>query len=72
MFGQVKNPGSYPVQSGTTVLQLLSLAGGLTPKGAANRVVVVRVVDGTKKEAKIKLTDIVKPGDTVVVPERFF
>jgi len=29
-------------------------------------------VDGTKKEAKIKLTDIVKPGDTVVVPERFF
>ena len=72
VFGQVKNPGSYPVQSGTTVLQLLSLAGGLTPKGATNRVAVVRIVDGTKKEARIKLTDIVKPGDTVVVPERFF
>jgi len=72
VFGQVKNPGSYPVQSDTTVLQLLSLAGGLTPKGATNRVAVVREVDGDKKETKIKLTDIVKPGDTVVVPERFF
>jgi polysaccharide export outer membrane protein len=72
VFGQVKNPGSYPVQSDTTVLQLLSLAGGVMPKGATNRVAVVRVVNGTKKEAKIKLTDIVKPGDTVVVPERFF
>jgi polysaccharide export outer membrane protein len=72
VFGQVKNPGSYPVQSDTTVLQLLSLAGGVMPKGATNRVAVVRVVNGTKKEAKIKLTDLVKPGDTVVVPERFF
>jgi len=72
VFGQVKNPGSYPVQSDTTVLQLLSLAGGVMPKGATNRVAVVRVVEGTKREAKVKLTDIVKPGDTVVVPERFF
>jgi polysaccharide export outer membrane protein len=72
VFGQVKNPGSYPVQSDTTVLQLLSLAGGVMPKGATNRVAVVRVVEGTKREDKVKLTDIVKPGDTVVVPERFF
>ena len=72
VFGQVKNPGSYPVQSDTTVLQVLSLAGGVTPKGATNRVAVVRVVEGSKTETKVKLTDIVKPGDTVVVPERFF
>jgi polysaccharide export outer membrane protein len=72
VFGQVKNPGSYPVQSDTTVLQLLSLAGGVMPKGATNRVAVVRVVNGTKKEARVKLTDIVEPGDTIVVPERFF
>ena len=72
VFGQVKNPGSYTVQSDTTVLQLLSLAGGVMPKGATNRVAVVRVVNGTKKEVKVKLIDIVQPGDTVVVPERFF
>ena len=54
------------------MLQLLSLAGGVMPKGATNRVAVVRVVEGTKREDKVQLTDIVKPGDTVVVPERFF
>ena len=54
------------------MLQALSLAGGVMPTGATNRVAVVRVVDGRKKEVKVKLTDIVQPGDTIVVPERFF
>src|SRR4051794_31948204 len=31
--GQVKSPGAYAVDSGTTVLQLLSLAGGVTDRG---------------------------------------
>lgn len=30
VFGHVKNPGAYPIQQGTTVLQALSLAGGVT------------------------------------------
>lgn len=72
VFGQVKNPGSYPVQSDTTVLQVLSLAGGVLPTGAMNRLQVIRVVAGAKKEFKVKLTEGVNPGDTIVVPERFF
>ena len=72
VFGQVKNPGSYPVQSDTTVLQVLSLAGGVLPTGAMNRLQVIRVVAGAKKEFKVKLTEGVNPGDTLVVPERFF
>ena len=72
VYGQVRNPGSYPIRSGTTVLQALSLAGGVTPTGATNRLNVIRVVNGAKKELRIKLTDILQPGDTVVVPERFF
>jgi polysaccharide biosynthesis/export protein len=72
VFGQVKNPGSYPVQSDTTVLQVLSLAGGVLPTGAMNRLQVIRVVAGVKKEFKVKLTEGVNAGDTIVVPERFF
>lgn len=34
VFGQVKNPGAYPVQRNTTVLQALSLAGGVNERGA--------------------------------------
>jgi polysaccharide export outer membrane protein len=72
VFGQVKNPGAYAIQKDTTVLQALSLAGGVTENGAMNRVKVVRLVKGEKKELKVKLTDLVKPGDTIIVPERFF
>ena len=72
VFGQVKNPGSYPIQSDTTVVQVLSLAGGVSLSGATNRVDVIRVVGGAKKEFRVKLTEIVRPGDTIVVPERFF
>ncbi|MGH9384231.1 MAG: SLBB domain-containing protein [Vicinamibacterales bacterium] len=70
--GQVRNPGAYPVESGMTLLQALSLAGGVTDKGAAGRSKVIRDVNGKKKELKLKLTDLVKPGDTIVVPDRFF
>ena len=73
VFGQVKNPGAYAlVQRDTTVLQALSLGGGVTENGAMNRVKVIRIVNRDKKELKVKLTDMVRPGDTVVVPERFF
>jgi polysaccharide export outer membrane protein len=73
VFGQVKNPGAYSLtERETTVLQALSLAGGVTENGAMNRVKVIRIVKGDKKEVKTKLTDLVKPGDTVIVPERYF
>jgi polysaccharide biosynthesis/export protein len=72
VFGQVKNPGAYSIQKDTTVLQALSLGGGLTENGAMNRIRIVRIVNGEKKEVKVKLTDLVKPGDTIIVPERYF
>ena len=73
VFGQVKNPGAYALQSAeTTVLQALSLAGGVTDRGATNRIKIVRVVNGEKKEIKVKLRDLVLPGDTIIVPEKYF
>jgi polysaccharide export outer membrane protein len=72
VFGQVKTPGSYPIKTDTTVLQALSLAGGVLPTGAMNRTRVMRTVNGENEETRVELTDLVKPGDTLVVPERFF
>ena len=72
VFGQVRNPGAYPVARATTVLQVLSLAGGVTDRGSTARIKIIRVIDGQKKEIKAKLNDPVQPGDTVMVPERFF
>jgi polysaccharide export outer membrane protein len=70
--GQVKASGAYAVERGTTVLQALSLAGGVTDRGAEGRVRILRTVDGKKTEIRARLTDVVVPGDTIVVPERFF
>lgn len=72
VFGQVKSPGAYPIQRDTTVLQALALAGGVTDRGATNRIKVVRMEKGKTVEVSAKLTDIVRPGDTLIVPERFF
>lgn len=72
VFGQVRNPGEYPVRSDTTVLQALSLAGGVTDRGSTGRIRIVRLVDGEKKEISARLNDLVQPGDTVIVQERFF
>jgi polysaccharide export outer membrane protein len=73
VFGQVRNPGAYSLQQqNTTVLQALSLAGGVTDRGSTSRIQIIRIVNGNKKEIKVKLTDVVQPGDTVVVRERFF
>jgi polysaccharide biosynthesis/export protein len=74
--GQVARPGPYKFQEGMTVLQVLTLAGGVTPRGAAGRSRIVRTVkeDGEdkRKELKARMEDLVEPDDTIVVPERFF
>jgi polysaccharide export outer membrane protein len=72
VFGQVRNPGAYPVQRNTTVLQALSLAGGINERGATGRIRIVRMEKGKTVEVRVKLTDIVRAGDTIMVPERFF
>jgi polysaccharide export outer membrane protein len=73
VFGQVRNPGAYPFrQKKTTVLQALSLAGGVTDRGSTTRIQIVRIVGGEKKEMRVELDDLVEPLDTIIVPERFF
>jgi polysaccharide biosynthesis/export protein len=72
VFGQVKAPGAYAIQKDTTVMQALALAGGVTENGAMNRIKIVRLINGEKKEIKVKFTDIVKAGDTIIVPEKYF
>jgi polysaccharide export outer membrane protein len=73
VFGQVKNPGAYPLQqTDTTVLQALSLAGGVTESAATNRIKIIRMENGKKQEVRVKLGDLVKPGDTIIIAERYF
>jgi polysaccharide biosynthesis/export protein len=69
--GEVRGAGSFAVPDGTTVRQVLALAGGPTEKGAMHRVRVMRLEEGEQRAHRVDLDDPVKPGDTVVVPEVF-
>jgi polysaccharide export outer membrane protein len=68
--GQVKNPGAYTYERGLSVLQAISLAGGLTDKGSNRRLKVIRSLNGKKTEQGIDLYDAIQPGDTLVIPQR--
>jgi polysaccharide biosynthesis/export protein len=68
--GQVRSPGAYTFERGLTVLQAISLAGGLTEKGSSRRIKVVRAVKGKKTQQGIDLADAIQPGDTLVIPQR--
>jgi polysaccharide biosynthesis/export protein len=72
IFGQVRSPNAYTIQKGTTVLQALALAGGVTENAATNRIDIIRIVAGKEKRIRVKMTDIVLPGDTIDVPQRYF
>jgi polysaccharide biosynthesis/export protein len=70
--GSVARPGPIRYQEGMTLLQALTVAGGVTERGSQKRAKVLRTVKGKKEEVKIQLSDVVQPEDTIIVPERFF
>ena len=48
------------------------MAGGVTERGAQSRTKIQRIVNGSLVEIKARMSDLVKPNDTLVVPQRFF
>lgn len=73
VLGEVKAPGPYAVAPNMTLQQLLALAGGQSADAALNRVRIARFENGVRVELKnVKLTELVRPGDTVIVPTRFW
>ena len=71
--GEVKIPGSYVIEGDLTVMQAIAMAGGVTERGAPNRVRIFRRTDSKQQEVKgIKLSDLVRAGDTIDVPQRYF
>ena len=73
IYGQVRNPAQLPLEPGLTVLQALSLGGGLTELASVNKVTIRRrAPDGLLRSFQAKLDDLVKPGDVIFVDEGLF
>ncbi len=62
--GQVRSPGAVRVETGSTVLQVLALAGGLNERGTTRGLRIQR--DGKYVE-DVNLDTVVLPGDTLIV-----
>jgi polysaccharide export outer membrane protein len=70
--GFVKNPGSYVLDTGTTVSQAIILAGGLSERGTDRRIRVSREVSGRTVDIAVDLDDKLKPNDEIKIRARFF
>jgi polysaccharide export outer membrane protein len=73
ILGEVQKPAMYKLEPNLTVLQAISLAGGVTPKGSDRRVEIKRSgKDGQQLVIKPKPNDLVQPDDVIRVKESIF
>ncbi len=73
IYGEVQAPGSYKIQRNMNLMQLLSQAGGLTPRGTQRGIKIKRQNDAGETETiKPELTDMVQDDDVVFVKESLF
>lgn len=78
VLGEVARPGTFAYQDQMSVVQAITLAGGLKGLAAGNRVVLTRVVEGVEQKYVVPFDDIsngrapnvpLQPGDILYVPE---
>jgi polysaccharide export outer membrane protein len=73
VYGEVTHGGSYRLEPGMTVMQALSLAGGVTPRGSEKNAKLRRKrTDGTWIETPARPTDLVGADDVVFIRESIF
>jgi polysaccharide export outer membrane protein len=68
--GFVRTPGMFVLTPGLTVQQAISLAGGLTDRGSDRGIKISRKVNGKDVEVGVKMSDPIKPNDTIKVRQR--
>jgi len=77
--GEVKKPGPYSLTSALSVLQLISIAGGLGDYAKSEKITIVRSEGGKLTSFKFNYKEVLnqrkleqnielKPGDSVLVP----
>jgi polysaccharide export outer membrane protein len=73
IYGEVTRAGAYRLEPGLTVMQAISLGGGITPRGSDRRLKLRRAgADGKIVESDASLRDAVKADDVIYVKESLF
>src|SRR5207248_4179461 len=74
IYGEVQHAGAFRLEPDMTVMQALSVGGGLTTRGTLRGLQIHRrMPDGQIQDlGSVRLTDVVQPNDVILVRERLF
>ena len=72
ILGEVLTPGQYPFVNNMSVQSAVAIAGGFTPRADQSYGEVTRPISEGLVTANVPLTYPLKPGDTIVIKERWF
>lgn len=72
ILGEVVTPGQYPYVNGLTIQKAAAIASGFTPRGDQYNAEITRQVKGGIVVATVPITYPIRPGDTIVIKERWF
>lgn len=73
IYGEVQHPGSYRLEKGMTVMQALSVGGGLTVRGTEKGLRIKRRNhNGETETLQVNLVDALQDNDVVYVDESMF
>ncbi len=73
IYGEVRRPGMYRLEREMTVMQAVSIGGGVTDRGSLKGMEVTRKrADGSEQKVRLQLNDKLQPNDVLYVKERLF
>lgn len=73
IYGEIQRAGAYKLEPRMTVIQAISVGGGVTLRGTERRPKIRRTMDdGTIKEISAELTDRLQADDVIYVRESWF
>jgi hypothetical protein len=72
ILGEVTTPGQYPYVANLTVEGAVAIAGGFSPRANKRTAEVTRSTGPQQFRSEVPLNTPIKPGDTIVVKERWF
>jgi polysaccharide biosynthesis/export protein len=72
ILGEVARAGQFPFATGMTVQTAIAIAGGFTPRAAQSYASLSRQVADEIVTVNVPINEPIRPGDTIVVKERWF
>ncbi len=72
ILGEVTAPGQYPYVPNMTAESAVAIAGGFTPRAQRQDVKLTRTYPAGSVTTTVPLATTLKPGDTILVGERWF